>query len=122
MIPILVVDDEQSIVEMLQMFLEGEGYQVITAHNGAEGLSYLERVRPAIILCDLMMPVLDGKQMCQRLQADQRYSSIPFVLMSAVKKAIRPSDCHYAALLTKPFNLDDVLTTIAKLVHNIPSL
>jgi CheY-like chemotaxis protein len=121
MIPILVVDDERAIVEMLQMFLEEEGYQVITAHNGEEGLRCLEAARPAVILCDLMMPVLDGRQMCQRLQSDQRYRSIPFVLMSAVVKAVNSTDCHYSALLTKPFNLDDVLSTVMKLVRNITS-
>ena len=122
MIQILVVDDERSIVELLQMFLEEEGYQVVTAHNGEEGLKHLERARPAVILCDLMMPVLDGRQMCQRLQSDLRYRSIPFVLMSAVKKAVNPTDCHYAALLTKPFNLDEVLSTIEKLVRDISPL
>ena len=122
MIQILVVDDERAIVEMLQTFLEEEGYQVVTAHNGEEGLKHLEKVRPAVILCDLMMPVLDGREMCRRLQSDQRYRSIPFVLMSAVKKAVNATDCHYAALLTKPFHLDEVLSIVTKLVRNITPL
>ncbi len=122
MIQILVVDDERSIVEMLKEFLEEEGYQVVTAHNGEEGLKHLERARPAVILCDLMMPVLDGQQMCQRLQSDQRYRSIPFVLMSAVVKAVNATDCHYSSLLAKPFNLDEVLNIVTKLVRDISPL
>lgn len=117
---ILVVEDEVSIVDMLRAFLEEEGYQVMTARNGEEGLKCLNTARPAVILCDLMMPVLDGRQMCQRLQSDPRYRSIPFVLMSAVVKAVKQTDCHYAALLAKPFDLDEVLNTVAKLVSNLP--
>lgn len=113
---ILVVDDERAIVQMLQMFLEDEGYQVMVAHNGAEGLRCLEKARPAVILCDLMMPVLDGRQLCQRLQSDSRYRSIPFVLMSAVAKAVNQLDCHYSAILAKPFNLDDVLNIVTRLI------
>lgn len=116
---ILVVDDERPIVEMLRLVLEEEGYQVLSAHNGKEGLRCLETARPAVILCDLMMPVLDGRQMCQHLQSDQRYRSIPFVLMSAVVKAVNHLDCHYAALLAKPFDLDEVLSTVEKLVRTI---
>lgn len=119
---ILVVDDERAIVQMLRMFLEDEGYQVMTAHNGEEGLRCLEKVRPAIILCDLMMPVLDGRQLCRRLQSDPHYRAIPFILMSAVAKAVNQIDCHYAAVLVKPFNLDDVLNTIVKLLPSITSL
>lgn len=120
MILILVVEDEVSIVDMLRAFLQEEGYQVMTARNGEEGLSCLNAARPAVILCDLMMPVLDGRQMCQRLQSDPRYRSIPFILMSAVLEAVKHTDCQYAALLAKPFELDEVLNTVAKLVSDLP--
>ena len=57
---ILVVDDESSIVEMLSEVLEEEGYEVITANNGLEGLNLLQSARPAVVMSDVMMPVLDG--------------------------------------------------------------
>jgi CheY-like chemotaxis protein len=57
MATILIVDDEFAIVEMLTAVLEEEGYQVISAQNGMEGLTCLKKVQPAMVLCDLMMPI-----------------------------------------------------------------
>ncbi len=80
---ILVVDDEPAIAEMLQDILEYEGYQVVTAGNGHEGLACVAAVRPQLVLSDVMMPGLDGRAFCRALQADPRYRGIPVVLMSA---------------------------------------
>ncbi|MFL5656637.1 MAG: response regulator [Ktedonobacteraceae bacterium] len=113
---ILVIDDELSIVELLSTALEEEGYQVMTAYNGQEGLACLTTARPDVVVCDVMMPVLDGRDLCRSMQADPRYRSIPIVLMSAIRKALSLTGCNYAALLEKPFELDDVLQTIARLL------
>lgn len=121
MTTILVVDDELSIVELLTAFLEDEGYQVVTARNGEEGLACLTRLRPALVLCDMMMPVVDGREMCQKMQANPHYRSIPIVLMSAVSKALKLANCNYAAHLAKPFELDDVLRTVARLTRTAAS-
>ena len=118
MITILVVDDESSIVEVLATFLEDEGYNVVTARNGEEGLARLATSHPEIVLCDVMMPVLDGREMCRRMQANPLYSSIPIVLMSAVNVMAKLVDCNYAMLLAKPFDLEDVINTIAALSKN----
>jgi len=120
MMMILVIDDEAIIVEFLQAVLEEEGYQVITAYNGEEGLACLEKVRPDIVLCDLMMPGLDGREFCQKMQAHPRYRSIPVVLMSALHITLRLIDCPYAALLSKPFDLDEVLHTLVCLLNASP--
>ncbi|HEX6482840.1 MAG TPA: response regulator [Ktedonobacteraceae bacterium] len=116
MTPILVIDDEISIVEMLCAFLEEEGWQVTTASNGQEGLERLASVRPAVVVSDVMMPVLDGWELCRRMQADPRYQSIPLVLMSAVRTTPGLTGCTYAALLRKPFELDEMLQTITRLL------
>ena len=116
---ILVIDDEISIVEMLSAFLEEEGFQVMTAFNGQEGLERLASARPALIMSDVMMPVLDGWELCRRMQADPRYQSIPLVLMSALRTAPSLTGCHYAALLRKPFELDEVLQTITRLLKPV---
>jgi len=113
---ILVIDDEITIVEMLSAFLEEEGLQVMTAYNGQEGLERLASVRPAVVVSDVMMPVLDGWELCRRMQADPRYQSIPLVLMSALRTAPGLAGCNYAALLSKPFELDEVLQTITRLL------
>jgi two-component system, OmpR family, alkaline phosphatase synthesis response regulator PhoP len=100
---------ESSIVEMLSEVLEEEGYEVITANNGLEGLNRLQSARPAVVMSDVMMPVLDGKELCRRMQADQRLKSIPIVLMSAVRSASHLKDCTYAAILKKPFEINEML-------------
>ena len=114
---ILVIDDELSIVEMLNTFLEGEGLQVMTAYNGQEGLEQLANARPDVVVSDVMMPLLDGWELCRRMQADPRYRSIPVVLMSAVRTAPSLAGCRYAALIRKPFELDEMLQTITRLLN-----
>jgi CheY-like chemotaxis protein len=114
---ILVIDDELSIVEMLSAFLGEEGLQVMTASNGQEGLERLANARPAVVVSDVMMPVLDGWELCRRMQADPRYRSIPVVLMSSVRTAPSLAGCRYAALVSKPFELDEMLQTISRLLN-----
>jgi CheY-like chemotaxis protein len=118
---ILVVDDEVSIVEMLSMVLQEAGYEVIAAYNGQEGLNCLERAQPALVMSDVMMPLIDGTELCRRIQADQRFKSIPIVLMSAVRTALHLKDCTCAALLKKPFEITEMLETVARLVKHTGS-
>ena len=114
---ILVIDDELSIVEMLSAFLEEEGLQVMTAYNGQEGLERLANAQPAVVVSDVMMPLLDGWELCRRMQADPRYQSIPVVLMSAMRTTPSMAGCRYAALVSKPFELDELLQTITRLLN-----
>lgn len=115
MTTVLVVDDESSIVEVLTTLLEDEGYHVVTARNGEEGLASLATSQPEVVLCDVMMPVLDGREMCQRMQANPLYRSIPVVLMSAVSAAAKLAGCNYTMLLAKPFDLEEVINVVAAL-------
>ena len=113
---ILVVEDEVAIAELVKATLEDEGYAVTTAENGREGLARLAEVRPDLVLCDIMMPIVDGRQMCRTMQADHTYRSIPVVLVSAVGDSIVRGECDYAAFLRKPFDLDHLLDTVARLI------
>ncbi len=115
MTTVLVVDDESSIVEVLTTLLEDEGYHVVTARNGEEGLACLATAQPEIVLCDVMMPVLDGREMCRRMQANPRYRSIPIILMSAVNVTAKLVECNYAMLIAKPFDLEEIIQTVANL-------
>lgn len=114
---IMVVDDEAAILEMLSLVLQEEGYEVVTASNGLEGLKCLERVLPALVISDVMMPGLDGPELCRHMQADRRFRSIPIVLASAVRTTSHLKGCAYAALLDKPFEIEEMLATIARLVE-----
>lgn len=120
MTTILIVEDDIAIIEFLRTLLEDEGYHIMIAHNGEEGLACLASKRPALVLSDLMMPVLSGKEMCQRMQANPSYKSIPFVLMSAVRNALNQVDCHYSAVVTKPFDINELLDTVERLLADNP--
>ncbi|MBA3534722.1 MAG: response regulator [Ardenticatenales bacterium] len=113
---ILIVEDEYAIAQMLSEVLDEEGYRVVTAANGREGLECLARERPDLILCDVMMPVMDGRELYRQVRMIPQYNSIPFVLMSAVPKLLSEGD-SYDAFLSKPLNLDHLIDTIWPLIN-----
>jgi CheY-like chemotaxis protein len=108
---ILVVDDEPGIVEFLRYVLEDHGYRVHTSGDGQEALRVIDRERPSLVLTDLMMPRLNGWELCKRLRSDPTTHDIPIVGMSAVDPKGAPVD----AFLAKPFELDDLFLTLHKL-------
>jgi CheY-like chemotaxis protein len=113
---ILVIDDEPSIATMLQAVLEDEGYRVMIARNGRDGLARLQENRPELVLCDIMMPVLDGPGLIQAMQSNPAHRDIPVVLMSAVDRSINSVRSQCAAFIQKPFQLDQLLDTVASLI------
>jgi CheY-like chemotaxis protein len=116
---ILVIEDEDSIIDLLNMLLVDEGYHVITARNGREGLMRLAESLPTLILCDVMMPVMNGLEFCQEVQSHAEYHSIPIILMSAVGQKIRSEGCPPAAFLEKPFDIDRLLDTLVAVMRSI---
>ena len=113
---ILIVEDEQAIAEMLAAILEETDYQVVTAGNGQEALTKLETTSPDLILSDIMMPIMDGRTLCKKLQADPAYRSIPVVLMSAAYDSVSRNDGTPTAFLMKPFGLQELLTTVGDII------
>ena len=109
---ILVVDDEYVICDLLEAVLGDEGYMVVTAGNGEEAWSRLEEFHPDLILCDVMMPVADGRVLCHAVRADVNYRALPFILMSAVGSSNLKEDCDYSDFLRKPFNLDEIVQIV----------
>ena len=84
MITILVVDDEIQMVEMIKMRLEAYGYEIITAYDGIEGLNKAKKEKPDLILLDLMLPKLDGYQVCRMLKFDKTLNKIPIIMLTAL--------------------------------------
>jgi two-component system, OmpR family, response regulator VicR len=113
---ILVVEDELSIATMLQDLLDEEGYTVVLARDGREALEQLPATRPALVITDLMMPGIDGLELCRAIQADPLYQTTPLILMSAIAKPSAADDCHYAAFLIKPLDLQVFLETISNVI------
>ena len=82
-IKILIVDDEPDIIEILKFNLENEGYKVISAVNGKEALKLADEHLPQLIILDLMMPVMDGIETCERLRMDKKFNNSLIMFLSA---------------------------------------
>jgi len=110
---ILVVEDEFAIADMLSASLEDEGYRVVLASNGREGLLRLAdtQIHADLVLCDVMMPVLDGREMRKTMKADPALKDIPVVLMSAAEEASTTNGI-VGPFLSKPFDLENLLKII----------
>ena len=118
MTTVLVVEDEPDVLAIVATVLEEAGYEVATARDGREGL---ERLRQAgadvdVVLSDVMMPLLDGRELCRTLAADPALGAIPVIMMSAGGEPPAPDACPYRAFLAKPFNLDALLATVARVL------
>ena len=89
---ILVVDDIEANVRLLQAKLEAEYYEVLTAKDGPEALKAAAESRPDIVLLDVMMPGMDGFEVCRRLRADPATRHIPVVMVTALDGRAGPPD------------------------------
>ncbi|WP_394849490.1 response regulator [Pendulispora brunnea] len=108
------MDDDVDIRETISMILEDEGYTVACASNGREALDYLREHRaPNLILLDLMMPVMDGVEFCNRQRQDPRLANIPVVIVTASGQAKEQSAALNAkAFIYKPLALDTLLEKV----------
>ena len=111
MLKILVVDDEDDLREVTAEALALEGYRVSTAPNGKVALEQVQVNRPDPIVLDLMMPVMSGWQFMEALRRDPELASIPVVVVTASSYHAEGA----AVLLRKPFDLDTLLTAVARL-------
>lgn len=123
MTTILVVDDEYLIADILSFALEDEGFMVVTASNGRKGLEVLDRERPALIITDFMMPIMDGLEFATAVRALPAANHLPIILMSGAQAHIgmQRSDL-FDAVLPKPFNIDLIIAEVRKLLSCDPSV
>jgi len=109
---ILVVDDEPNIVELARMYLQQAGYRVESAADGRQGLSQARALRPALVVLDLMLPDLDGWEVCRRLRAE---SDVPIIMLTARTDEVdRIVGLELGAddYLTKPFNPRELVARV----------
>ena len=111
-VSVLVVEDDKNIQELLQMYLEKEGYAVTTANDGGQGLTKFRAINPDLVLLDVMMPVMDGWAVCKAIRAE---SQTPVIMLTAKGE----TDDKVAGLksgaddyITKPFEMREVLARI----------
>jgi two-component system alkaline phosphatase synthesis response regulator PhoP len=109
---VLVVDDERNIHELARMYLEQDGYQVAVARDGAEALRQIQALRPALVVLDLMLPEVDGWEVCRRVRAS---SDLPILMLTArdddVDKIVG-LEMGADDYLTKPFNPRELVARV----------
>ncbi len=109
---ILVVENEVPIAQLLIDLLSEAGHRVVIALNGVEALMHLQAVRPDLIISNVSLPLIDGVELCQKLQTKPELSAIPVVFISAAQTKLDLEVCKYAALIKKPFGRDELLGTV----------
>ena len=112
---ILVVDDAPTNLKLLAKTLTLEGYEVCTASTGQLALQTIQATQPDLILLDIKMPVLDGYEICERLKADEKTSSIPIIFLSAVNNPldkVKGFSVGGVDYITKPFQRQEVIARV----------
>lgn len=108
---ILVIDDDSTLLLVLKKHLQKQGYEVAIASNGEEGLKQAEQLRPALIICDWMMPVMDGIEVCSQIKANPQLSTTFFILLTArgeVEDRVKGLDAGADDFLAKPIEINEL--------------
>jgi two-component system response regulator MprA len=115
---ILVIDDDDKIISMLRRGLAFEGYEVITASNGEQGLNKMMESEPDMVILDVMMPKVDGWEVCRRIR--EAGSAVPVLMLTAkddIKDRVKGLDNGADDYLVKPFALEELLARVRALLR-----
>ena len=115
---ILAVDDEKHIVRLVQINLQKEGYEVITASNGREALEKVAAEKPDLVVMDVMMPEMDGFEALKKLKEDDATAEIPVIMLTAKAQdadVFRGWQSGADLYLTKPFNPLELITFVKRI-------
>ena len=118
---ILVVEDSPTQAEGLKHIMERGGYRVRLARNGREALEAMEHRKPTIVITDIMMPEMDGLQLCRKIKEDERFREIPVILLTALsdpEDILRGLECGADNFITKPYDEQYLLTRTHHILIN----
>ena len=119
--PILIVDDNEQIVSILAQYIKAEGWPYLAAHTGAQALSLFDAAEPSVILLDIMLPDIDGLEICRRIR---RVSSVPILMVTARDEdadRILGLDIGADDYIVKPFSPGEVMARIRAVLRRLPS-
>jgi len=117
---ILVVEDEESLLKLESILLTSKGYDVQGATNGQEALDLLAEVQPDLILLDIMLPNMDGFEVCRRIKENPETRHIPVIMLTAKKSREDMAKGHEVGAdwyITKPFKSANVVETIQRFLN-----
>jgi len=117
---ILIVEDDRDIAEMVEYNLRGEGYETTTAFNGEDGVSKVKKERPDLIILDIMLPIIDGFEVCRILKKEQVTSDIPVIILSAKSQEtdkVVGLELGADDYITKPFSPRELIARIRAILR-----
>ncbi len=117
---VVYVEDEPTMIELVELILKGRGYQVIGAKGGQEGLELIPQVKPDLVLLDLMMPDMNGWDVYQKMKADEYMKTIPVIIVTAKAQTIdKMLGLHIAKVqdyITKPFSPSELIESVNRVL------
>lgn len=119
---VLAIDDDNAITELLSMLLRTHGYEVLTANNGEEGIKFIREKSPDVVILDLMMPGMDGWQVCKQVRS---FSNVPIVILSALddpSMIASALDAGADDYLIKPISSNILVAHLNRLIRRTGSL
>ena len=119
---VLIVDDEPDLLTVLKFGLESEGYEVLQATDGEQGLAFARQYLPDLMVLDLMLPRMDGYKVCRALKFDERYKRIPiFILSSRSGETDRRLALELGAdeVHTKPYDMRSLVASIRARIRQV---
>jgi DNA-binding response OmpR family regulator/GAF domain-containing protein len=121
-IEILIVEDSPTQAEHLRNILEQNAYRVLIARHGREALALLSRHRPTLVISDILMPEMDGYELCRRIKADENLKDIPVILLTALSDptdVLKALECGASNFITKPYDKKYLLARIHYILANM---
>jgi len=118
---ILIVDDEPSIVVPIQFLMEQQGYRVLVAENGEDALDMIYKYKPDLILLDIMLPRIDGYEVCEIVRLNPEYRDIKIIFLTAKGREVEIAQglsLGANAYITKPFSNTELVAKVKELLAN----
>ena len=112
---ILIIEDDKNICDLLKINLELEGYEVFVSFNGKDGLKKIYQEKPDLVLLDLLLPGVDGWEICKQLRSDEQTKKIPIIIISVLTEDEgRKPEMGVVGYLVKPFDISILTDEIKK--------
>ena len=121
-ISVLIVEDDRNIAELLQLYLEKEGYAVTVANDGGQGLSKFRAIKPDLVLLDVMMPVMDGWSVCRAIRSESQTPVIMLTAKGETDDKVNGLKLGADDYITKPFEMKEVLARIEAVLRRAAGL
>lgn len=121
---ILVIDDEEHIVELIRYNLQNAGFDTVEAYNGLDGLALAKKEKPTLILLDVMLPMMDGLEVCRNLRSAEQTKGIPIIMLTAKSEEIDKIlglELGADDYITKPFSVRELMARIKAVLRRMGS-